>query len=138
MKASSTQNHNRRALAAQCEVHEALASLALRWKIAVVNAIGEGAATYSALQQALPGVTDQVLARRLRELVREGLVAKSLGKAVDGANASPSYALLPLGREALDIAQDICRWAKRRQQVATPHQPVVRAADTASAAATGD
>lgn len=65
---------------------------------------------------------------------------KTVGEPHDGAGTSLSYALLPLGREALDIAQDICRWAKRRQQVAAPRTPGaerdVRTADTASAVPT--
>jgi DNA-binding HxlR family transcriptional regulator len=121
MKASSTQSHNRRALDQQCIVHEALAKLALRWKVAVIHSIASGHTTYSHLKRALPGVTDQVLARRLRELVREGLVVKSNGTSEAAAPAnrrstsasSATYSLAPSGHEALLIAEQICRWAKK-------------------------
>lgn len=111
-KASSTNSRNRRVLDGHCVVHEALARLALRWKMAVLHAIAQGATTYGALKRAHPSVTDQMLAKRLRDLVSDGLVVK-----VDGGPraAAPRYTVTRSGEEALEIAEAICRWATRHQ-----------------------
>lgn len=110
-KESSTNTRNRLALGQVCVVHEALASLSLRWKVPVLHAVAGGVSTYGALQRALPAATDQMLGTRLRELVAEGLLVKK----VDRDRAAPTgYAMTTSGREILAIMEDICRWAKRR------------------------
>lgn len=107
-KASSTNSLNRLALVETCIAHEALARLALRWKVPVLHAIAGGATTYGALRKALPKITDQMLATRLRDLVAERLVTK----------AGPGYRTTPSGDEALAIVAQICGWARRNGAVA--------------------
>lgn len=114
-KATSTNSLNRRVLGEHCVVHEALARLALRWKVGVLQAIAHGATTYSDLKRALPAVTDQMLATRLRELVADRLITKATNGPRD---PSPRYATTAAGDEALDIAVAICRWAAKHPRSA--------------------
>ena len=107
-KETSTNTQNRRALVETCIAHEALSRLALRWKVPVLHAVAHGATTYGALRKALPQITDQMLATRLRDLVAERLLSKD----------DTSYRTTTSGDEALAIVQQICAWATRNSAVA--------------------
>lgn len=109
-KANSTNSMNRRSLAGACVLNEALARLALRWKMPVLNAIACGAGSYGELRAALPEITHQMLATRLRELVDEGLALKVTEENARG----PRYVMTSSAHEVLAIMEDICRWEKRR------------------------
>lgn len=110
-KPTSTNSENRRVLGAQCVVHEALSRVARRWLLAVLQQIGAGHRSYSELKRALPAITDQVLARRLQDLRDDGLAMK-----VHAAGESaPRYELTDSGRELMEIAEAVCRWANRNR-----------------------
>lgn len=106
---SSTNSRNRLSLREACVLNDALARLALRWKMPVLHAIANGASSYGELRAKLPEITHQMLAARLRELVDEGLAVKS---ADNHANA-PRYTATGAAREVLAIMEEICRWEKR-------------------------
>lgn len=108
-KATSTNTQNRAILGRSCVLHDTLASISLRWKVAVLDAVARGATSFGALRRALPAVTDQMLGTRLRELISEGLVLKGVDE-----HSAPRYAITTSGRELLAILEDLCRWAKRR------------------------
>lgn len=112
-KATSTNTRNREVLGESCIVHDALARLALRWKVPVLHAVSSGATSYGDLRRALPAATDQMLGTRLRELVAEGLLLKVIGP----TGTSPRYQMTASGHEILAIMADICRWAKRSPAV---------------------
>lgn len=108
-KTSSTNSVNRLALAETCLLNDALSRLALRWKMPVLHAIAHGAGSYGELRAALPEISHQMLATRLRELVAERLVMKVCGP---GPNA-PRYAVTHSAHEVLEIMATICRWEER-------------------------
>jgi DNA-binding HxlR family transcriptional regulator len=56
----------------------ALATLGDRWALAVVAALLDGPLRYGELQERLTGVAPNVLARRLKTLEREGVIAARL------------------------------------------------------------
>lgn len=118
-KEASTNSQNRRVLGERCVAHEVLARVALRWKVPVLHAIANGAGSYGELRKALPAVTHQMLATRLRELVAEGLVLKVEGP----RSASPRYAVTRSGREGLAIIQEMCRWAQRNEALVRAGAP---------------
>lgn len=111
-KATSTNTQNRRALVETCIAHEALTRLALRWKVPVLHAVAHGATTYGALRRALPQITDQMLATRLRDLLAEGLVEK------DGAD----YRTTASGDELLALIGQVCAWARRNGSYETAEE----------------
>jgi DNA-binding HxlR family transcriptional regulator len=118
-KATSTNSQNRLSLGEACVLNDALARLALRWKMPVLHAIASGTSSYGELRAKLPEISHQMLASRLRELVAEGLAVKVSG---DDARA-PRYAVTNAAREVLAIMEEICRWEKRHGRGETgPHR----------------
>jgi len=82
--------------------HFAVELIGRRWTGAILYVLSEAPARFCELREAIPGVTDPMLTERLRELEREGLVAR---EPVPGALSRARYALSPKGaalREALD------------------------------------
>ncbi len=75
----------------------------------VLHSIANGATTYGELRKVLATVSDQMLAKRLRELVDEGLAIKIEGRRGEG----PRYAATPAAEAVLAIMEDICAWEKR-------------------------
>ena len=89
-KPTSTNAENQRALVRVCPLNQALPRLGARWKMQVLHGIAHGITTFGALKRALPGVSDHVLAMRLRELVEEALVERAVGTAPHPTVAPPS------------------------------------------------
>lgn len=76
IKESSTNIQNMKLLAASCEVNEILVSIGKRWKMQILFSISNDINQFSLLKRAFPSLSDQVLGKRLGELVSEGLVDK--------------------------------------------------------------
>ena len=128
-KPSSTNSQNRRILVRCCILNDVLERLALRWKMPVLRELANGATTYRELRRALPAASDQMLAKRLRELVDEGLALKlqTGAEAADGGRrtcggagqrGTPRYRVTAAGDEVLAIMEDICAWGSRHAHVA--------------------
>lgn len=109
-KEASSNAQNQRTLARACVANEVLERISRRWKMQILYSIRRGVGTFGALKVELPGVSDHVLGRRLRELTLEGLV---LRREVTGA-APPraTYAITRRGGALLAIMQGLCDWAE--------------------------
>ena len=114
MEATSTEATAARGQARPAHVcpdfHAAVELIGRRWAGAIVWALAEGPHYFAELAQAVPGMSDRLLSRRLRELEAEGLVERSVHP---GSPARVSYALTEKG-EALEPAlRELRTWAKR-------------------------
>lgn len=109
-KPSSTNSQNRNALVRCCILNDVLERVALRWKMPVLNKLAGGVSRYRELRQALPEVSDQMLAKRLRELVDERLVIKVR---CDAPGALHAYEVTAAGHEMIAIMDQICAWGQR-------------------------
>lgn len=109
-KITSTNFGNQHRLAETCILNDTLYRIGMRWKMQVLYAIHGGVQSFGALKKALPGVSDHVLGRRLRELVAEGLIEKSeAGEAVADAQKR-IYTATARGVALLAIMASICAW----------------------------
>ena len=62
-----------------CELYQKAAELiGGRWTAAIVRAILGGVHHFTELRDAIPGLSDRMLAERLRELEREGIVRRTV------------------------------------------------------------
>lgn len=62
-----------------CELYQKAAELiGSRWTAAIVRAILGGVHHFSELRDAIPGLSDRMLAERLRELEREEIIERSV------------------------------------------------------------
>jgi DNA-binding HxlR family transcriptional regulator len=103
LKEGTTNAENIALLSVLCEVNETLRNISPRWKI--------GLRQFSLLKEAFPSLSDQVLGKRLAELVAAGLANKT-----ELGNRIPQqilYAPTEKGEELLKIMDDLHQWEIR-------------------------
>jgi DNA-binding HxlR family transcriptional regulator len=81
-----------------------------RWAGAILWVLAERPHYFAELAQAIPGLSDRLLSRRLRELEAEGLIERSVHS---GTPARVSYALTDKGRSLSPVLDDLSNWARR-------------------------
>ncbi|MFI1363363.1 winged helix-turn-helix transcriptional regulator [Streptomyces griseochromogenes] len=87
---------------------EAMERLAGRWTVLIAHALEDGPTRFNDLRHQL-GVSAQVLARALRDLERDGLVARRLYPEVP---VRVEYELTELGGTMCPVVREIRRWAE--------------------------
>jgi DNA-binding HxlR family transcriptional regulator len=92
------------------DFHEAVELIGRRWAGAIVWALAERPHYFAELSQAVPGMSDRLLSRRLRELEAEDLVERSVHA---GTPARVSYALTEKGRGLEAPLHALGAWARR-------------------------
>lgn len=92
------------------DFHQAVEFIGKRWTGAILWALSERAHYYAELTQVVPGLSDRLLSRRLRELESEGLVERSVHA---GTPARVSYALTDKGKALRPAIRELRAWAQR-------------------------
>lgn len=59
-------------------VRDMLTRIADRWSLLVIEVLGEGEMRYSRLREKLPGISQKMLTQTLRQLERDGFVARKV------------------------------------------------------------
>jgi DNA-binding HxlR family transcriptional regulator len=90
--------------------HDAIELIGKRWTGAIVFALTEGPLRYGELGKAVPGLSDRLLSRRLRELEQEGLVRREVEA---GSPTRVTYSLTEAGAELRPAMAELKAWAKR-------------------------
>ena len=80
-----------------------------RWSGAILWALSEGPHYFAELSQAVPGLSDRLLSRRLRELEDEGIVKRSVH---GGTPPRVSYALTEKGNALGPAIRKLRAWAQ--------------------------
>jgi DNA-binding HxlR family transcriptional regulator len=91
------------------ELHEAIELIGKRWAGAIIWALGERDHYFGELSQAVPGMSDRLLSRRLRELESEGVVRRAVH---DGNPPRVSYGLTDKGRALGPAIAELAAWAR--------------------------
>ena len=97
----------RRSYDQYCGLARALDVLGERWTLLIVRNLLLGPQRYSELMRGLPGITTNLLAKRLREMEREGLIERSGSR--DGF-----YRLTSSGRALEPAIHALGRWGWQR------------------------
>ena len=93
-----------------CGLARALDRVGERWTLLIVRNLLLGPKRYSDLLEELPGLTTNLLAARLREMERLGLLTKRKAQAPVRATL---YELAPLGRALEPALMELARWGGR-------------------------
>lgn len=120
MKKDYSQPHDR--LRDDCPVKAAIDVIRGRWKPLILFELCGGTKRFCDLQNALPGITAQVLTVQLRQLEADGVIARTVYAEVP---ARVEYALTGLGRELSEVMEALERWGARYQQSAKPGAQVL-------------
>jgi DNA-binding HxlR family transcriptional regulator len=112
IKTSSSNAYNLRVLAASNDVNDILKMISPRWKMQILCSISQGVNQFSLLKDAFPSLSDQVLGRRLSELVNEGLLLKE-----NIAHTVPQqtvYIHTKKGEALLEILSQLHIWGQQK------------------------
>jgi DNA-binding HxlR family transcriptional regulator len=100
-----------------CPVAHALELVGERWALLVVRELLNGPKRYTDLATALPGIGTNILAGRLRDLERGGIVQKRRLPPPAAANV---YELTPYGKELREPLYALARWGAKSLGPPTP------------------
>jgi len=92
------------------DFHAAVELIGKRWAGAILWTLAPGRLYFAEIAQAVPGLSDRLLSRRLRELEQVGLVERSVH---EGTPPRVSYALTAMGSELEPAIRELGDWAKR-------------------------
>jgi DNA-binding HxlR family transcriptional regulator len=109
-KTQSSNYQNEKLLAKICERNSAISIVSGRWKSQIVFNISLGNDRFHLLQQKLPGISETVLARQLKELESHAILVKR-----EIPNTTPigkKYILTNKGQDLVPILDSLCNWGK--------------------------
>ena len=94
-----------------CEMfHRAVELIGRRWNGAIVFVLLRSKYRYSALRDAIPGITDRMLSERLQELEKEGIIERTV---VPETPVRVEYALTKKGRALATALNAVGDWAHK-------------------------
>ena len=90
--------------------HAAIELLGARWAGAILRALFTGSHRYADIRAAIPGVSDVMLTRRLRELEDAGLIQRQV---IPASPVHVEYHLTPMGQDAEPVLDAVIAWSHR-------------------------
>ncbi|MGS2807113.1 winged helix-turn-helix transcriptional regulator [Nocardia sp. MW-W600-9] len=98
------------AYVAACPARQLLDRIGDKWVSLAINALAEGPLRYSEINQRLAGVSQKMLTQTLRNLERDGLLARTVLPEVP---VRVEYRLTPLGEELQPVLRTVKSWAEQ-------------------------
>jgi DNA-binding HxlR family transcriptional regulator len=95
-----------------------------RWTGAIVRALLSGVTRFSELSGTVPGLSDRMLAERLKELEQEGIVLRTV---IPETPVRVEYSLTEKGRDLNAVIQAVACWAERWDAGAPVKEPATAA-----------
>ena len=92
------------------DFHAAVELIGKRWAGAILWSLASGRLYFAEIAQAVPGLSDRLLSRRLRELESAGVVERAVH---EGTPPRVSYELTEMGAELEPAIRELGDWAKR-------------------------
>lgn len=89
--------------------HHAVEVIGARWSGAILSALLAERRRYADIKAAVPGLSDTMLAQRLRELEQEGIVDR---RVVASSPVRVEYHLTGKGRALAPVVDALTRWAE--------------------------
>jgi DNA-binding HxlR family transcriptional regulator len=112
LKNGTTNACNIQVLYSSCNVNEVLRNISPRWKMQILHSIKHGNRQFSMLKRAFPTLSDQILGKRLSELVIDKLIDK-----IPINNTTPqqiAYMVTKSGEELLKIIDELHQWGLKQ------------------------
>ena len=97
--------------------HAAIELIGARWTGAILVALMEGQNRYALIKAAVPGLSDTMLAERLRSLESEDIVER---RVIPSTPVQVEYYLTPKGRDLEQVVKSIETWSHRWIPVPQP------------------
>jgi DNA-binding HxlR family transcriptional regulator len=113
IKASSTNQHNRKTLSEFCGVMYAIDILGGRWKLMILYKLEKKTMRFLELKKKLPEISDRMLTLHLRELERDGLVHRQVFAEVP---PRVEYSLTDSAKELIPVWQQLEKWGLHHKE----------------------
>jgi len=91
----------------QCPVVTALNLIGSKWKIVIIYNLMDGMKRFNELQKLLPGITQKMLAMRLRELEKDGIIDRKIYAVVP---PKVEYTLTSFGQSLEKMIEQVKSW----------------------------
>jgi DNA-binding HxlR family transcriptional regulator len=111
--------HRNYACSQGCPVEATLELIGGKWKGVVLYHLLDGTRRFGELRRAMPGVTQRMLTKQLRELEDAGLVRREVFAEVP---PRVEYSLTPLGESLAPILEALQRWGVAYLRARQPPQ----------------
>lgn len=95
-----------------CEVRQILDRIADKWSLLVIALLDRHTLRFAELLRAVEGISKRMLATTLRQLERDGIVARTVHPTVP---PKVEYNLTPLGTSLLETVQALVVWTETHQ-----------------------
>lgn len=92
-----------------CAVETTLRVIGGRWKVLILRELFGGTQRFSALNRALPGITQKMLTQQLRELEQDGIVHRQVYQQVP---PRVEYSLTSLGKTLYPVLKSMHEWGE--------------------------
>ncbi|WP_019240982.1 MULTISPECIES: winged helix-turn-helix transcriptional regulator [Bacillus] len=102
-------NSNEKNISICVNFHKTIEFIGKRWMGIIIYHLLSGPKRYHELLAEIHGISDRLLAERLRDLENEGLVIKKVSKS---SPRKVEYELTDRGKELEEIIQAILKWVK--------------------------
>ena len=91
------------------QYHRAVELIGRRWTGAILRALMSGVDRFSELSECVPGLSDRMLAERLKELETEDIVRRSV---YPETPVRVTYSLTEKGRDLEAVIDAVSKWAE--------------------------
>ena len=105
--------------ASRCPVRSVLDRIGDKWSTLILLTLANGQLRFSALLRRIPDVSKKMLTQSLRDLERDGLVAR---KVHPTKPPSVDYSLTPLGETVIDPLSRLIFWAEDSMAAIADHR----------------
>ncbi|GAA4617184.1 winged helix-turn-helix transcriptional regulator [Saccharopolyspora hordei] len=95
-----------------CRLSEVVERVSGKWSIGVLLAASHGRIRYTELERAVPGISRRMLTLTLRNLERDGLLARTVHPTVP---PKVEYRLTDIGVELCEALTALTDWAQRHE-----------------------
>ncbi len=95
-----------------CPVRPALNVIGGKWKPVVIHSLIDGKKRFGELRRLLPDATQKMLTQQLRELERDGIVARKVYHQVP---PKVEYSLSAYGKTLRPVMRELCNWGRKHK-----------------------
>jgi DNA-binding HxlR family transcriptional regulator len=94
----------------ECPIDAMLSVIDGRWKGTILWRLSEGPMRTSELLRTVPGITERMLIRHLKDLVNDGILVRHREK---GTRPLVFYSISDYGQTMLPVLEHICAWGRK-------------------------
>lgn len=102
-----------------CPIRDVLDKIGDKWSMLLVMTLATGAKRFNQLHREIPDISQKMLTQTLRELQRDGFVARQV---FDTKPPSVEYRLTPLGQSLIVPFGHLIEWANQSMPAIQDHR----------------